>query len=147
MFTKIKSYFEYRKNKRIAKRELAAIAATTLPLIRNFTTKSADIFKFVVRLSEEAKTTESGQLFQMVLSELASVLNTNESRIIEIASYIATLSAGDIQKIIAHSIVETMDNWKIIVWKFTQYCKIYHFLLLCTNGGDIIGKNTNKRGV
>ena len=46
----------------------------------------------------------------MVLSELASVLNTNESRIIEIASYIATLSAGDIQKIIAHSIVETMDN-------------------------------------
>lgn len=108
MFTKIKSYFEYRKNKRIAKRELAAIAATTLPLIRNFTTKSADIFKFVVRLSEEAKTTDSEQLFQMILSELASVLNTNESRIVEIASYIATLSPQEIQNIITHSVVETI---------------------------------------
>ena len=64
MFTKIKSYFEYRKNKRIAKRELAAIAATTLPLIRNFTTKSADIFKFVVRLSEEAKQQKADSFFR-----------------------------------------------------------------------------------
>lgn len=110
MIRKIKSYFEYRKNKRIAKRELAAIAATTLPLIRNFTTKSTDIFKFVVRLSEESKNVKGEELFQMILTELADVLNTNESRIVEIASYIATLSASDIQKIITHSVVETIDG-------------------------------------
>lgn len=108
MFTKIKSYFEYRKNKKIAKREITAIAATTLPLIRNFTTKSADILKFVVKLSEESKNVKGEELFQMLLSELADVLDTNENRIIEIASYIATLSAQDIQKIITHSVVETI---------------------------------------
>lgn len=110
MFTKIKSYFEYRKNKRIAKRELAAIAATTLPLIRNFTTKSADVFKFVVRLSEESKNVKGEELFQMILTELADLLNTNEGRIVEIASYIATLSPQDIHNIITHSVVETIHE-------------------------------------
>ena len=110
MFTKIKSYFEYRKNKKIAKREITAIAATTIPLIRNFTTKSSDIYKFIVKLSEESKNVKGEELFQMILTELADLLNTNESRIVEIASYITTLSPQEIQNIITHSVVETIHE-------------------------------------
>lgn len=110
MITKIKSYLEYRKNKKIAKRELATIAATTIPLIRNFTTKSSDIYKFVVKLSEESKNVKGEELFQMILTELADLLNTNESRIVEIASYITTLSPQEIQNIITHSVVETIHQ-------------------------------------
>ena len=49
MIKRIKEYLEYRKNKKIAKREFAKMAATTLPVIRKVSDKGADIVKFIVK--------------------------------------------------------------------------------------------------
>lgn len=48
MINRIKEHLEYRKNKRIAKKELAKMAATTLPVIREISDKGTDIAKFIV---------------------------------------------------------------------------------------------------
>lgn len=110
MFRKIKSYFEYKKNKKIAKKEVVAIAATILPLIRTASSKSADIVNFVTRLSDESKRIEGEQLIKMVLDNISDMLKTDNKRIIEIFTYLASLSPSDINKILVHSITETMEK-------------------------------------
>ena len=110
MINKIKEYFEYRKNKRIAKRELAKMAATTLPVIREVSDKGTDIAKFVVKLTNETKNIKGEKLVELVLNELSTALQTDNNRIIEIFTYMASLSPQDIQKILVHSIVETMPT-------------------------------------
>ena len=112
MINKFKEYFEYRKNKKIAKKELARMAATTLPVIREVSDKGADIAKFVVKLTNETKNIKGERLVELVLNELSTALQTNNNRIIEILAYITSLSPEDIQKIIVHSVVETMDTDK-----------------------------------
>ena len=110
MINRIKGYLEYRKNKRIAKRELAKMAATTLPVIREVSDKGTDIAKFIVKLTNETKNIESERLIEMVLNEVSTALQTDNSRIIEIFSYMTSLSPQDIQKVLVHSMVETMPN-------------------------------------
>lgn len=110
MFKKIKEYFEYRKNKKIAKRELAKMAATTLPVVREVTSKGTDIAKFVVKLTNETKNIKGERLIELVLNEVSTALQTDNSRIIEILSYMANLSPEDIRKILVHSMVETMPT-------------------------------------
>ena len=112
MIKRIKEYLEYRRNKRIAKRELAKMAATTLPVIREVSDKGTDIVKFIVKLTNETKNVEGERLVEMVLNEVSTVLQTDNNRIIEILTYMASLSPQDIQKILVHSMVETMpiDN-------------------------------------
>ena len=112
MINRIKEYFEYRKNKKIAKKELARMAATTLPVIREVSDKGADIAKFVVKLTNETKNIKGEKLVELVLNELSTALQTSNNRLIEILAYIASLSHEDIQKIIVHSVVETMDTDK-----------------------------------
>ena len=110
MKNKIKEFLEYRKNKKIAKRELAKIAATALPTIREVSTKSSDIIKFVIKLANSTKNVDNEKLIEMVLNEVSTTLQTNNARIIEILSYIATLQPEDIRKILMHAVVETVPD-------------------------------------
>lgn len=112
MINRIKEYFEYRKNKKIAKKELARMAATTLPVVREVSDKGADIAKFVVKLTNETKNIKGERLVELVLNEVSTALQTSNNRLIEVLSYVASLSPEDIQKIIVHSVVETMDTDK-----------------------------------
>lgn len=112
MINRIKEYFEYRRNKRIAKRELAKMAATTLPVIREVSDKGTDIAKFVVKLINETKNVEGERLVETVLNEVSTALKTDNNRIIEILTYMASLSPQDIQKVLVHSMVETMPTEK-----------------------------------
>ena len=112
MIKKIKDFFEYIKNKKIAKRELAKMAATTLPVIREVSDKGTDIVKFVVKLTNDTKNVEGEKLVEMVLNELSTALQTDNNRIIEILTYMASLSPQDIQKVLVHSITETLPNDK-----------------------------------
>ena len=110
MINKMKEYLEYRKNKKIAKRELAKMAATTLPVIRETSNKAADIAKFVIKLTNETKNIKGEKLVEMVLGEVSTVLQTDNDRIIEILTYMASLQPSEIQKILVHSMVETMPK-------------------------------------
>lgn len=110
MFKRIKERLEYRKNIKIVKKEIAAIVATTLPLIHTITSKSADITNFVTRLATETKNVEGEQLIQMVLDNVSDILNTDNNRIVEILTYLAGLTPEDIQKIIVHSVTETIQE-------------------------------------
>lgn len=110
MTIKIKKYLEYRRNRRIAKRELVKMAATTLPVIREVSDKGTDIAKFVVKLTNAAKNVKNEKLIELVLNEVSTALQTDNNRIIEILSYMANLSSEDIQKILVYSMVKTMPT-------------------------------------
>ena len=110
MINKIKEYLEYRKNKRITKYELTKIAATTLPVIREVSDKGADIAKFFIKLTNDGKNLGGEKLFELVLNEVSDMLQTDNERIIEILTCMANLSPQDIQKILIHSMVETMPD-------------------------------------
>ena len=110
MIKRIKEYLEYRRNKRIAKRELAKMAATTLPVIREVSDKGTNIAKFIVKLTNETKNIKGERLVELVLNEVSTVLQTDNNRIIEILTYMASLSPQDIQKVLVHSAVETMPT-------------------------------------
>lgn len=112
MINRIKGYLEYRKNKKIAKRELVKMAATTLPVIREVSDKGTDIVKFIVKLTNETKNIDGERLIAMVLNEVSTALQTDNSRIIEMLTYMANMSPQDIQKILVHSMVETMPDDK-----------------------------------
>lgn len=108
MLNKIKEYLEYRKNKKIAKRELSKMAAIVLPTVREVSDKGSDIIKFIVRLTNETKNVKGEKLVEMVLNEVSTALQTDNNRIIEILTYMANLQPEDIQKILVHSVVETI---------------------------------------
>ena len=110
MINRIKEYLEYRKNKKIAKREIAKIAATTLPVIREVSDKGTNIAKFVVKLTNETKNIKGERLVEFVLNEVSTALQVDNNRIIEILTYMASLSPQDIQKVLVHSAVETMPT-------------------------------------
>lgn len=110
MVKKIKEYFEYRKSVRNAKRELIKLMNTTLPLVNSVSERSGDIFNFVVKLTETMRNIDNDKLVEMVLSEVSHALQTDNTRIVEILTYMANLSQQDIQKILVHSVVETMPK-------------------------------------
>lgn len=110
MINRIKEYLEYRRNKKIAKREFTKMVATTLPVIREVSDKGTNIAKFIVKLTNETKNIKGERLIEMVLNEVSTALQVDNNRIIEILTYMASLSPEDIQKILVHSVVETMEN-------------------------------------
>lgn len=112
MLNRIKEYFEYRRNKKNAKREIAKIAATTLPVVKEFSSNGTDIAKFIVRLTNETKNVKGERLVEMVINEVSTALQTDNSRIIDVLTYMASLSPQDIQKVLVHSMVETMPDNK-----------------------------------
>ena len=79
MIKKIKEYMEYRRNKKIAKRELAKIAATTLPLINNTVKRSADIMNFITRLATEVNNVGLDEFIKTVQIEIVSYIVENIS--------------------------------------------------------------------
>lgn len=112
MIKRIKEYLEYRRNRKIAKRELTKMAATTLPVIREVSDKGTDIAKFVIKIINETNNIKGERLIELVLNEVSTALQINNSRVIEILSYMASLSPEDIQKILVHSVVTTIPNDK-----------------------------------
>ena len=86
------------------------MAAATLPVIREVSDKGTEIAKFVVKLTNETKNIKGERLVELVLNEVSTALQTDNNRIIEIFTYMANLSPEDIQKILVHSIVETMPT-------------------------------------
>jgi 5'-deoxynucleotidase YfbR-like HD superfamily hydrolase len=62
MSEKIKEYLEYRKNKKIAKQELAKAAAAVLPALRNLAEKQAECTALLLRFLENAKQIDDDQL-------------------------------------------------------------------------------------
>lgn len=112
MIKRIKEYLEYRKSKKIAKRELIKIAASTLPSIRRTSNNATDIVKFFIKLADETKNIHGERLVELVLNEVSTILQTDNSHIVEILTYIANLTPEDIQKILVHSVVETIPTKK-----------------------------------
>ena len=113
MFENIKANKEYRRNKKIGKRELVKIMANTLPTVNKITVKGVDVLNFVNKTIEASKNVSGEEVIKIILSNLAEVLKTNESRIVEIFTYMPSLSPEDREKIISHSVINTMkDNDK-----------------------------------
>lgn len=110
MLNKLKKYLEYRRNKKIVKREIATIGATFLPIVSNASSISKDIILFISKLSKELNTVDNEKFLNMLLNELSNVLQTDNERIVEILRYIAQLSPKEINTIITDAMVNTMDS-------------------------------------
>lgn len=110
MIQKIKDFILYRKNKKIAKRELAGIAATVLPCIRDFTGKKSELVQFIMRVADSSKDVDGKDLFAFIIREAADKLAADETRIMELLQYIVRLSPEDIDRLIIHSLSETIDR-------------------------------------
>lgn len=107
MLKKVKAYLDYKQNIKTAKREFVKMAATALPVTRQFSEKTADIARFVMKLAEESKALQGERLIEMILNETAHMLNAKPERLIQVAAYIANLEPEDIKKILVHAMVET----------------------------------------
>lgn len=105
-----KDYLEYRKNKRIAIRELAQMLSTAMPSIREFIENRATILDMVKHTALVAKNMEGSELVDIVVDSLSDIFSVNHERFIEVGSYLMGLSPEDMQKIIVHSMVETMQK-------------------------------------
>ena len=113
MIKKLKEYSEYRKNKKLAKRELTRMAAIVLPSIINFAEKKADTLNFIQNLVTGTKSLSGEELVRMVLDVIADKLVTDQTRIAEILQYMANMNPDDIQSVLLHSVAGTMpDNTK-----------------------------------
>ena len=77
MINKIKEYLEYRRNKKIAKRELAKLGATALPIILQTVTQSADIMNFITRLVKEVENVGADEFIKIVREEIVSYIVDN----------------------------------------------------------------------
>lgn len=110
MVKKITEFLTHRKNKKLARKENEKIMSNILHSIRILSENMDSILEFITRLSVEASGRDGDELIQMVLQETVSLLNTEENRIIEILTYLCNMSREDIQKVLTHSIVETMKN-------------------------------------
>lgn len=110
MIKKIKEYLEYRRNKKLVKKEIAKIGASILPIVSNASTVGKDVIMFVTKLANESNKIEGEQFIEMILSELSKMLQTDNERILQIITYIAQLSPRDIQNIITNAAVNTMDS-------------------------------------
>lgn len=112
MFDRIKSYITYRKNKKIAKREFINMAATTLPIIREFAENKTDTLNFIKNTALTAKDMNGSELVNMVINAFADKFSVDHERFIEVGSYLIGLSSEEIQKILVHSLVETIPDNK-----------------------------------
>lgn len=112
MFNRIKEYITYRKNKKIAKRELAIMAATTLPIIREFAEHKTDILNFIKNTALTAKDMNGSELVNMFIDSIADMFSVSHERFIEVGSYLIGLSPEEMQKILLHSMIETIHSNK-----------------------------------
>lgn len=113
MIRRIKEYITYKKNKQIIKRELASVMVTTLPVIKEFTERKTETVKFFFRILDSTKTVDGEQLIIEIMSLLVDKLAIEQPRLIEIIQYMVSLSPDEIQKILVHSMIETMPKKEI----------------------------------
>ena len=109
---RIKEYLEYKKNKRIVKRELTKLAITSISTIKSVSEKSSEILNFINKIVTETKNIQGEKLIEIDLSEVSNILQTDNNRLIQVFTYIAGLQPEDIQKILVHSVVATMPETK-----------------------------------
>lgn len=110
MINTLKKYSEYRTNKKIAKMELTKLAANTLPIINNLSFVGGDFIKFFSKLVNETKNIEGERFIEIVVNELSDLLKTNNSRLLDVLTYIAGLTPDEINDILIHSMVETINE-------------------------------------
>lgn len=110
MGNKIKKYLEYKKNIKIVKTEFAEIAATVLPALRKSAGNKSNILKFIHKLAESTKNIDGKEFTSIVLKETAEMLSTSQERLVNVLTYIAGLEPDEIQKILVHSIIETLPE-------------------------------------
>ena len=115
MLNKIKEYREYRKNIKTTKKAIAKLGSTALPLIATTSENALKFVQFATHVMNECKGLDGEELadkLQDIIMDAVKVLadkfETDETRLFEIAQYIATLNKEDIQKIISHAQVETL---------------------------------------
>ena len=104
---KFNEWIEYRKNKKIVKRQ---IMATSLPTIRKVVTNSSDISKTILSIVDACKDTTKDELIATTIAVLAEKFEEDEIRVYDTVKYITTLSPDDIRKIVIDATVETMDK-------------------------------------
>lgn len=112
MMSNIKEYFEYRRNRKAAKREIAKLCSTALPVINGWSAMAVDLRRLVGRLANASKDMTSDELFRLVLSELANMLSTNEGRLVEIFTYLTSLTPDEMHRILVNAMVETNPELK-----------------------------------
>ena len=106
------SYLEYRKNKKIAKREMARLAATALPLLNEVSDKHSEIIQFALDTTKACKNLGGEKLVEKVLNEISILLKTTQPRLLEIMTYLAGMSPEDIQKVLVHATVHSNKELK-----------------------------------
>ena len=117
MFNKFKEYREYRRNKKIVKKEFIALASDVLPLMSKITGNALQFINFATYVMNECNTLSGEDLanrLQEIINDsiktFADKFETDETRLYEIIQYIATLDKNDIQKIITEAQVETLHT-------------------------------------
>lgn len=116
MFDRIKEYITYKRNKKIAKRELARMLSTTLPVIREFAEHKTDTLDFIKNTALTARDMDGSELVNMFINSIADMFSVSHERFVEVGSYLINLSPDEMQKILVHSMVENywqgvkMDN-------------------------------------
>ena len=66
MFENIKANKEYRRNKKIAKRELVKIMANTLPTVNKITVKGVDVLNFINKTIEASKNVSGEEVIKII---------------------------------------------------------------------------------
>lgn len=110
MFDRIKEYITYKRNKKIAKRELARMLSSILPVIREFAEHKTDTLDFIKNTALAAKDIEGSELVNMFIDSAANMFSVSHERFIEVGSYLIGLSPKEMQKILIHSMVETIHS-------------------------------------
>ena len=115
MITKFKEYLEYRKNKKIAKRELTRIAVTILPVIGKTSANALKFINFITyvlnecdKLGGEDLANRLQEIILEAVKTFADKFETDETRLFEIVKYIANMSPNKIKKTIVNAQVETL---------------------------------------
>ena len=80
MLKRIKEYIQYKRNKRITKKEFVKIGAVVLPAIRVFSEKKSDLLHFVMQLAEESRTMNGEDLFALIIKEVTDKLAADQTR-------------------------------------------------------------------
>lgn len=80
MLKRIKEYIQYKRNKKITKREFAKIGATVLPAIRVFSEKKSDLLQFIMQLASESRTMNGEDLFALIIREVTDKLAADQNR-------------------------------------------------------------------
>lgn len=110
MLKRIREYFNYKKNKKIAKRAIINTTATILSAVNKFVENKADNINFISKLIDSAKEIDNGELITMVIGELIDKFALDNEKIIKLIQNISNLSPEDISKIVTYSMIDIVTG-------------------------------------